>query len=123
METDDDGILTALEAMGLDLDGVGLVVLSACETAAGIEQSGEGAIGLVRGFTLGGAESVVASLWPVADDATRVLMERFYHHLLEGAASAAEALRLAARDLRGRKGFRAPRHWAAFVAYGLGRIR
>jgi CHAT domain-containing protein len=122
----DDGILTALEASHLDLDGVDLVTLSACDTAKGTAESGEGVRGLVTAFQLAGARHVIASLWRVDDEATRLLMEGFYDRLLrtEGRLSSADALREAAlalrdwKDAEGRVRFSAPRHWAAFVAYG-----
>jgi CHAT domain-containing protein len=120
---EDDGILTAAEASYLDLDGVDLVTLSACETAAGDAESGEGVLGLVAGFQLAGARDVVASLWEVEDTATRHLMARFYGLLRDPARprTSAEALREASlwlRDARPEgKDFRAARYWAAFVGY------
>ena len=121
----DDGILTAAEASYLDLDGVDLVVLSACQTALGKAESGEGVIGLVRGFQMAGAKRVIASLWQVDDEATRLLMQHLYDGMLreEDPLSPAEALREAALKVRGSTGsrgqsFAAPRYWAAFVAYG-----
>jgi CHAT domain-containing protein len=121
----DDGILTAAEASCLDLDGVDLVVLSACQTALGRSEAGEGVIGLVQAFQMAGARRVVASLWPVDDEATRRLMERLYAGLLrkDDPLAAAQALREAALSVRGATGkggrpFSAPRHWAAFAAYG-----
>jgi CHAT domain-containing protein len=125
----DDGILTALEASYLDLDGVQLVTLSACDTARGTPESGEGVQGLVQALQMAGARNVLASLWPVDDEATRRLMEGLYERLLrtEQALPPAEALREAARELRettdeaGRRRFALPRTWAAFVAYGAGR--
>lgn len=122
----DDGILTALEASYLDLDGVDLVTLSACETARGTAESGEGVQGLVSAFQMAGARHVIASLWQVDDEATRLLMEGLYDRMLrpENPLSPADALReaaLALRDLKdtdGKQRFAAPRYWAAFVAYG-----
>jgi CHAT domain-containing protein/Tfp pilus assembly protein PilF len=91
----DDGILTALEVEALDLSGVELATLSACETGLGEEAGGEGLLGLQRAFQLAGARGVVASLWTVDDKATRELMVRFYENLWKRRMSKLEALRQA----------------------------
>jgi CHAT domain-containing protein/lipopolysaccharide biosynthesis regulator YciM len=77
------GLLTAEEVAGLDLRGVDLAVLSACETALGKQAGGEGVLGLQQGFQAAGARTLVASLWSVSDPATAVLMEQFYKNLWE----------------------------------------
>ena len=89
----DDGILTASEVESLDLRGVDLALLSACETGLGNVAGGEGLLGLQRAFQVAGARSVVASLWKVSDDATRSLMERFYDNLWQKEMSTLESLR------------------------------
>lgn len=80
----EDGILTALEAAGLDLWGTKVVVLSACETGVGDIRKGDGVYGLRRALTLAGAESQVMSLWKVDDAATRDLMVEYYRRLKIG---------------------------------------
>ncbi len=77
----DDGILTAKEISTLDLRGLDLVVLSACQTGLG-EITGDGVFGLQRGFKKAGANTMLMSLWKVNDAATRMLMEQFYKGLL-----------------------------------------
>jgi CHAT domain-containing protein/tetratricopeptide (TPR) repeat protein len=76
----DDGILTAEEITMLDLRGVDLVTLSACETALGRIESGEGVYGLRRAFLMAGARTVVSALWPVSDGETSDFMSFLYQH-------------------------------------------
>jgi CHAT domain-containing protein len=87
-----------------DLNNVQLVVLSACQTALGKEgQDGNEINGISYYFLNAGAKAVMASLWSVNDDSTRVLMQNFYGNLAKGTASApiskAEALRQAQLNL------------------------
>jgi CHAT domain-containing protein len=93
----EDGVLTALEAAGLDLWGTKLVVLSACETGVGDVKSGDGVYGLRRALILAGAESELMSLWQVSDAATRDLMVEYYKLLQagEGRTSALRRVQLA----------------------------
>ena len=118
----DDGILTAGEASYLDLRGVDLVVLSACETSLGRATAGEGVLGLVQGFRLAGARQVVGSLWRVNDAATRALMEHF-HAARAGAAGrpaqrVSDALAAAQAHVRAQPGWAHPHFWAAWVVWG-----
>jgi CHAT domain-containing protein/tetratricopeptide (TPR) repeat protein len=74
-----DGHLTMQEIYGMDLQ-TDLVVLSACSTARG-KLSGDGMVGLTRAFFYGGAPSVMATMWDVADEPTSQLMANFYSSL------------------------------------------
>ncbi len=115
-----DGVWTAEEIAGLSLEGTELVVLSACDTALGTIEAGEGVLGLRRAFTLTGAGTMVMSLWPVDDRSTALLMQTLYGGLAEH--SAPEALRLAQLALlaqnRTQEGEARPETWAAFIASG-----
>ena len=114
----DNGLLQAwevLEGVRLDAD---LVTLSACETALGAEEGGEGMVGLTRAFQWAGARSVVASLWTVSDDSTATLMKELYRRLAAGTAKD-EALRLAQLSLLSAGGDLAhPFFWAGFELLG-----
>ncbi|HYG10019.1 MAG TPA: CHAT domain-containing protein, partial [Pyrinomonadaceae bacterium] len=88
----EDGVLTALEAAGLDLWGTKMVVLSACETGLGDVTNGDGVYGLRRALVLAGSESQVMTLWQVSDAATRDLMTDYYKRLQAGEGRT-EALR------------------------------
>lgn len=115
--TGEDGILTALEAAGLNLWGTRLVTLSACDTGLGEVRNGEGVYGLRRAFTLAGAETLVMSLWPVGDQVTRELMTAFYTNLQHGQGRGA-ALRAAQLQLLKQPTRRAPYYWASFIQAG-----
>lgn len=115
-------ILTADEVGWLDLSGLDLVVLSACETGLGQAVGGEGMQSLQRAFHVAGARTVVASLWKVDDDATVALMSEFYRGLVDEGRSPSEALRRAQLALlavnRERFGDARPETWGAFVLSG-----
>jgi CHAT domain-containing protein/Tfp pilus assembly protein PilF len=113
----DDGILTAMEATGLNLWGTKLVTLSACDTGLGEVKNGEGVYGLRRAFVLAGAETLVMSLWPVSDRVTRELMTRYYEGLKRGQGRG-EALRQMQLDMLKRKERQHPFYWASFIQSG-----
>ncbi len=107
----DDGILTAKEISRLDFSGLDLVVLSACQTGLG-EITGEGVFGLQRGFKKAGAQTIVMSLWKVADESTQLLMVEFFKNLTAGHSK--RAAFLAALNTVRQK-YPNPLYWAAFV--------
>jgi CHAT domain-containing protein len=113
----EDGILTAMEASGLDLWGTKLVVLSACETGAGKVTNGDGVYGLRRALVIAGAESLVMSLWQVDDEATKELMAGYYKRLTAGKARSA-ALRDVQLEIHNRTQYAHPYFWASFLPAG-----
>lgn len=93
----EDGMLHTGEIYNLNFNAE-LVTLSACETGLGKYTKGEGIIGLTRALLYAGAENILVSLWPVADQSTSDLMILFYENLLSG-MSKSEALRAAKLQL------------------------
>ncbi len=81
---EEDGILMAEEVSGLNLSDTWLTVLAACDTGAGVSRTGEGVLGLRRGFALAGTRYLLFSLWPVNDQSTAQFMEAFYQRVLAG---------------------------------------
>ena len=131
----DDGFLTADEIAVLPLGKAQLVVLSACDTALGKAEGGEGVLGVQRAFQVAGARATIASLWKVNDKATMWIMKEFYTHYLKDGKSPLEALHMAQRwaiehpdevdrgatlgvqrEMRTKK--LPPKYWAAFTLSG-----
>ena len=110
-----DGILTSKEISQLDLRGLDLVVLSACETALG-DINNDGVYGLQRGFKKAGANTILMSLNKVDDEATRILMVEFYRNLMNGKTKR-ESLQKAQEYLRNVENgkYDAPQYWASFI--------
>jgi CHAT domain-containing protein len=113
----DNGILTAKEAMQLNLEGTELVVLSACETAKGDIRNGEGVFGLQRAFRVAGARYLIISLWRVDDRATKEMMLLFYTQLIKKGMSVRESYNYAISQMR--KKYQHPYYWSAFVLIGM----
>ncbi len=80
---DNDGLLTAQQAAGLDLDHTWLVTLSACDTGEGEAEIGEGVLGLRRGFAEAGARNLLFTLWMADDIETADFMAAFYRDALK----------------------------------------
>jgi CHAT domain-containing protein len=93
-----------------------LIVLSACQTGLGKEISGEGIVGLTRGFMYAGSPRVVVSLWSVDDAQTAKLMSKFYRGVLAKGLTPAAALRQAQLEMH-KEGL-SPYYWAPFTIQG-----
>ena len=111
----DDGILTAKEISLIDLHGLDLVVLSACESARG-DIRDDGVYGLQRGFKKAGANTLLMSLDKVDDEATRILMVEFYKNLMSGKTKL-QSLKNAQKHLRQVENgkYDDPKYWASFI--------
>lgn len=91
-----------------------LLVLSACETAKGDERA---ALGLAGVSLKAGARSTVASLWPIADEATALLMQQFYQALRQGETKS-RALQLAQIALINEGEWSHPSYWSPYLLIG-----
>lgn len=117
----ESGLLEAREIYTLDLRGVRLITLSACESGLGRVARGDELIGFTRSLLSAGANSIVASLWPVADDSTDLLMNRLYRELATGRDLMA-AMQAAQLEVQKNRRFAHPFFWAPFNVIGNGRL-
>lgn len=127
-----DGLLTAYEVWGLNLDGTELVALTACETGLGVVQGGasgglrqpEGEVvaGLRQAFMVAGVRSMVMSMWPVPLGETANLFDHFFKGWLGKGEGRYTAFRRAQLDAlayaREKRGSGHPFWWAGFIFVG-----
>ncbi len=112
----EDGLLQTREIFNLKFNA-DLVTLSACQTAYGTLIKGEGIEGLSRAFFYAGASSLILSLWPINDQATSQLMDRFYYYL-KSRYSVEKALQKAKLELINSGTLSHPYYWGGFIADG-----
>lgn len=106
------GILTAANIARLDLTGLELVVLSACQTGRG-KTTSEGLFGLQRAFKKAGVKTIIMTLWNVSDVVTKEFMIKFYENLTRNNWNKRKAFNDAKVFIR--DGYQAPYYWAGFV--------
>lgn len=112
----ESGVLTAYEAMSLNLDKTDLVVLSACETGLGEIANGEGVYGLQRAFLVAGAKVLIMSMFKVDDEATQKLILNFYKKWLN-TGNLRQSFIDAKKELRAE--YPEPIYWGSFMMIGL----
>jgi len=112
---DDDGRLAAIDLLALDLRGLKVLSLSACETALGRVDVGGNPLGLAAIALARGAETVLGTLWPCADAVSALFFARFHARLAQG-RSRLEAFRSAQQLTR--QHYPQWRDWAAFYLSG-----
>lgn len=108
-------LLSLDKIYGMELSSY-LVVLGACNTALYDIRAGDDPIGIIRGFLYAGTPSVIGSLWPVDEQATIALMNKFYTLLTQNEIGKGAALRQAQMDVR--KIYPDPLDWAGFILVG-----
>jgi CHAT domain-containing protein len=118
-DDDDGGVLYADDVERLTLAPDTVVVLAACETAAGAVFKGEGVVNLAAPFLAAGAQSAVATLWRIDDTASRSFFLQLHRRLRRDQAPVA-ALSGLQRDLlrSDDETLRQPSMWAAVEAIG-----
>ena len=93
-----------------------MLVLSACQTAAGDNRA---TLGLAGVSVKAGARSTLASLWHINDKSTAILMGEFYRELANTKVTKAEALRRAQiMLLKKYPNYERPGFWAPYVLVG-----
>jgi tetratricopeptide (TPR) repeat protein len=109
------------ELYDVDLRGVALTTLSACDTERGRLIPGEGVQAFSRALLAAGSRSALTTLWRVPDQPTSDFMKHFYFYLLKEHKTKAEALRLSKLDfIASGTELSHPQFWAAFVLNGNG---
>jgi len=121
-----DQVVTGFDLLHPELQlQPGLITLSACETGVGRYNTGEELMGLIRAFLIAGTRTVVASMWSIEEESTKILMERFYAELAKPGTSVNMALYRAQNWLRTSNKhpeYEHPYYWGGFVTYGDGRL-
>lgn len=114
--------LEAKDVLGMRLDNVAMIALSACESGLGRVENGDEVLGFTRSFLSAGTSTLLASLWPVSDAATEKLMTTLYTDLAKG-IEVQDAMREAQRAVMADPATAHPFYWAPFNLIGNWRLQ
>ena len=112
-----DGQLNTLDIFNLRLNA-SLVTLSACQTGRNVIKGGDEIMGLTRAFLYAGAQSLLLSLWRVADQSTLQWMQHFYRQLKEHATKGEALKATQAHFIHHQSAYQHPYFWAPFFLVG-----
>ena len=112
------GQLTGLAVCAMNLRNTRLVYLSACSSSKGQLISGESPITLAHAFRAAGAQTIIATLWPVSDMASSKFSSLFYSFLCKRGVHPSEALAAAKLSMQEDSKFNHWQHWAPYVCIG-----
>ncbi len=114
----EDGFLYSGEIEDLRNPMLDLVMLPNCESAIGQKNPNFGVHNLVESFSVAGAISIIATLWPISDYITPQLLHEFYKNYFASRQDKAEALQRAQIELIRAPETRHPFFWAGFMLFG-----
>ncbi|NER00445.1 MAG: CHAT domain-containing protein, partial [Cyanothece sp. SIO2G6] len=102
-------------ATTIQASAVELLVLSACRTATGNDRD---VLGIAGTTVRAGAQSAIASLWSIDDQASVIFTETFYKEIGKDNVSRAQALQKAQQALMSNDIFDHPRYWSPYILVG-----
>ena len=112
-------LLSPLAIFSMKLKGTKLVFLSACSSGAGKAPIQEAVDSLAEAFLTAGAETVIATLWPVGDESAADISKLFYAKVTDPGTRPSEALTHAKRAMMERDFTSNWSNCTAFVCYGI----
>lgn len=114
-----DSMINLSELQLLNNPATQLVILSACQTNVGRNETGEGIYSLARGFASAGIPAVSATLWKADENAIYQITDKFNEYIAKGARKD-EALRSAKLNfIEGTSNEKLlPYYWANMVLIG-----
>ncbi len=112
------GELTSLAACGMNLQQTRLVYLSTCVSSYGLYSYGETVNSLAQAFRSAGAQTVIATLWPLIDDTAQHFAAYFYEAAFKSGVLPSEALIFAKKKIREETMYKHWIYWSCFVCVG-----
>jgi len=112
------GTLTSLAACGMKLEGTHLVYLSTCISSRGFYSYGEAINSMAHAFLSAGAQTVIATLWPLVDSSAVSFAQHFYQEVCKPGVPPSHALAYAKRKLRTETSYNHWFFWGTFICIG-----